>query len=135
MVNGRAKVKCAVTMVGPTRARVGAKMGDTQLSRWVEGMGTKVKFVAIEPVEGGDFSRGGDGGGPGAEHVEGEFSGRKEEVPQVRGESNVGRCKTGYEVVFGSAHGTFGSESTMLAGGGKGDSDVREAEKINEGLG
>ena len=47
----------------------------------------------------------------------------------------MGRSKTRNEVVFGSARGTFGSESTMLAGGGKGDSDVRQAEKINEGLG
>ena len=47
----------------------------------------------------------------------------------------MGGCKTGDEVVFGSAHGAFGSESTMLAGGGERDSDVRVAEKINEGLG
>ena len=47
VVNGRAKVKCAVTMVGPARSRVGAEMSDTQLSRWVEGMGTKVKLVAM----------------------------------------------------------------------------------------
>jgi len=38
-------------------------------------------------------------------------------------------------VVFGSAYGAFGSESTMLAGGGECDSDVGVAEKINEGLG
>jgi hypothetical protein len=29
MVDGRAKVKCAVTMVGPARAGVWTKMGDT----------------------------------------------------------------------------------------------------------
>jgi len=44
-------------------------------------MGTEVKFMAIQSVEGGDFSMGGHGGGPRTEHVEGEFSGRKEEVP------------------------------------------------------
>ena len=76
-------------------------------------------------MEGGDFSRGGGGRAPRTEHVEGEFSGRKEEVPQVRGESDMGRSKTRDKVVFGSAHGTFGSESTMLAGGGESDSDVR----------
>ena len=86
-------------------------------------------------MEGGDFERGGDGRGPRTEHVEGEFSGRKEEVPEVRGKSYVGRCKTGDEMVFESAHGSFGLESTMLAGSGKSDSDVREAEKIDEGLG
>ena len=91
--------------------------------------------MAIQSVEGGDFSRGGCGGGPRTEHVEGEFSGREEEVPQVRGESDMGRNKTSNKVVFCSTYGTFGSESTMLAGGGKGDSDVGEAEKINEGLG
>jgi hypothetical protein len=47
----------------------------------------------------------------------------------------VGRSKTGDNVVFGSARGTFGSERTMLAGGGKGDSDIRLAEQINGGLG
>ena len=47
----------------------------------------------------------------------------------------MGRSKTSNKMVFCSAHGTFGSESTMLAGGGKGDSDFGEAEKINEGLG
>ena len=47
----------------------------------------------------------------------------------------MSRCKTGDEVVFGSAYGTFGSESTMLAGGGKCDSDIRVAKQINEGLG
>ena len=86
-------------------------------------------------MEGGDFSRGGSGRGPRTEHVEGEFSGREEEVPKVGGEGDVGGCETGDEVVFGSAHGAFGSESTMLAGGGECDSDVRVAEKINEGLG
>ena len=135
MVNGGAKVKCAVTVVGPARSGVGAEMSDTQLSRGVEGMGTKVKFVAMQSVEGGDFRRGGDGGGPRTEHVEGEFGGREEEVPKVGGEGDVGGCKAGDEVVFGSAHGAFGSESTMLAGGGECDSDVRVAEKINEGLG
>ena len=98
-------------------------------------MGTKVKFMAMQSVEGRDFSRGGGGRSPRTEHVEGEFSGREEEVPQVRGESDVGRSKTSNKMVFCSAHGTFGSESTMLAGGGKGDSDFGEAEKINEGLG
>jgi hypothetical protein len=135
MVNGGAKVKCSVTVVGPARSGVGAEMSDTQLSRGVEGMGTKVKFVAAQSVEGGDFSRGGDGGGPRTEHVEGELGGREEEVPKVGGESDVGGCKAGDEVVFGSAHGAFGSESTMLAGGGECDSDMRVAEKINEGLG
>jgi hypothetical protein len=92
--------------------------------------------MAMQSVEGGDFGRGGDGGGgPGTEHVEGEFSGREEEVPKVEGEGDVSGCKTGDEVVFGSACGSFGSESTVLAGGGKCDSDVRLAEKINEGLG
>ena len=81
VVNSGAKVKCAVTVVGPARSGVGAEMSDTQLSRGVEGMGTKVRFVAMQSVEGGDFSRGGDGGGPRTEHVEGEFSGREEEVP------------------------------------------------------
>jgi hypothetical protein len=33
--------------VGPARSGAWAEMGDTQLSRGVEGMGTKVKFVAI----------------------------------------------------------------------------------------
>ena len=47
----------------------------------------------------------------------------------------MGRSKTSNKVVFCGTHGTFGSESTMLAGGGKGDSDVGEAEKVNEGLG
>ena len=47
----------------------------------------------------------------------------------------MGRCKTSNKVVFCSTYGTFGLESTMLAGGGKGDSDVGEAEKVNEGLG
>ena len=47
----------------------------------------------------------------------------------------MGRSKTRDKVVFGSAHGTFGSESTMLAGGGESDSDIRQAEKVNEGLG
>jgi hypothetical protein len=56
-------------------------MGDTKLSRGVDGMGTKVKFVSMQSVEGGDFSRGGGGRAPRTEHVEGEFSGRKEEVP------------------------------------------------------
>ena len=124
MVDGRAKVKCAVAVVGPARAGVWTEMGDAQLARGVNGMGTEVKFMAMQSVEGGDFSRGGSGGGPRTEHVEGEFSGREEEVPKVGGEGDVGGCKTGDEVVFGSAHGTFGSESTMLAGGGKGDSDV-----------
>ena len=44
-------------------------------------MGTEVKFMAIQAVEGRDFSRGGGGRSPGTEHVEGEFSGREEEVP------------------------------------------------------
>jgi hypothetical protein len=47
VVNGGAKVKCAVTVVGPARSGAWAEMSDTQLSRGVEGMGTKVKFVAI----------------------------------------------------------------------------------------
>ena len=47
----------------------------------------------------------------------------------------MGRSKTRDKVVFGSACGTFGSESTMLAGGGESDSDIRQAEKVNEGLG
>jgi hypothetical protein len=44
-------------------------------------MGMEVKFMAMQSVKGGDFSRGGRGGGPRTEHVEGEFSGREEEVP------------------------------------------------------
>ena len=36
----------------------------------------------------------------------------------------MGRGKTSNKVVFCSTYGTFGLESTMLAGGGKGDSDV-----------
>ena len=44
-------------------------------------MGTEVKFMAMQSVEGGDFSRGGGRRGPRTEHVEGEFSGREEEVP------------------------------------------------------
>ena len=47
MVNSGAKVECAVTVVGPARSGAWAEMSDTQLSRGVEGMGTKVKFVAI----------------------------------------------------------------------------------------
>ena len=47
----------------------------------------------------------------------------------------MGRNKTSNKVIFCSTYGAFGSESTMLAGGGKGDSDVGEAEQINEGLG
>jgi hypothetical protein len=41
-------------------------------------MGTEVKFIAMQSVEGGDFSGGGRGGGPRTEHVEGEFSGRED---------------------------------------------------------
>jgi hypothetical protein len=81
VVNGGAKVKCAVAVVGPARSRVRAEMSDTKLSRGVGGMGTKVKLVAAQSVEGGDFSRGGGGRGPRTEHVEGQFSGRKAEVP------------------------------------------------------
>jgi hypothetical protein len=62
VMNGGAKVKCAITVVMPAWSGVGAEMSDTQLARGVEGMGTKVKFVAMQSVEGGDFSRGGDGG-------------------------------------------------------------------------
>ena len=47
----------------------------------------------------------------------------------------MGRSKTSNKMVFCSTYGTFGSESTMLAGGGKRDSDFGEVEKINEGLG
>ena len=86
-------------------------------------------------MEGGDFERGGGGWGPRTEHVEGEFSSRKEEVPEVRGKSDVSRCETRDEMVFGGTYGSLGLESTMLAGSGKGDSDVREAEQVNEGLG
>jgi hypothetical protein len=81
MVNGGAKVECTVAVVGPAWSRVRAEMSDTQLSRGVDGMGTKVKFVAMQSVEGGDFSGGGRGRGPRTEHVGGEFSGRKGEVP------------------------------------------------------
>jgi hypothetical protein len=47
VMNGGAKVKCSVTVVGPAWSRVRAEMGDTKLSRGVDGMGTKVKFVSI----------------------------------------------------------------------------------------
>ena len=86
-------------------------------------------------MKGGDLERGGDGWGPRTEQVQGEFSSRKEEVPEVRRKSDVSRCETGDEMVFGGTYGSLGLESTMLAGSGKSDSDVREAEKIDEGLG
>jgi len=82
-----------------------------------------------------DFCGCGGGGCPGAEHVEGEFSGREEEVPEVRGEGDVGGSKTCDEVVLGGPDSPFGSEGTVLAGGGEGDSDVREVEEVKEGLG
>ena len=44
-------------------------------------MGTKVKFVAIQAMEGRDLRRGGGGRSPRTEQVEGEFSGREKEVP------------------------------------------------------
>ena len=44
-------------------------------------MGAKVKFVAIQAMEGRDFRRGGGGRSPRTEQVEGEFSGREKEVP------------------------------------------------------
>ena len=107
-------------------------MGEAKLARRVERMGTQVNFVPMQAVEGRDFGGGGDGWSPSAKHVEGQLSGRQEEVPQVRGECEVGGGEAGNEVVLRRTYSTFGSEGAVLAGDGicDGDVDFREGEKV-----
>ena len=83
-------------------------------------------------MEGRDFGDGGNGWSPSAEHVEGQLSGRQEEVPQVGGKCEVGGGEAGDEVVLRRTYGTFGFEGAVLAGDGKcdGDVDVREGEMV-----
>ena len=47
VIDSRAEVESSVTVMGPRRSLIRAEMGDAELARGVEGMGTQVNLVSM----------------------------------------------------------------------------------------